>query len=185
MGCHWFRTLNGELETDWGVCANARSPRVGLLTLEHVGCEEFEHDPRYDYVSTRAGTRALRRFQEAAIKIRGKAYMQVVFRKLRERLDGAGLGPEIKSEHDPDTRADKVGSSEAAPTAVPEGREEAAAPTVHDVLLAVRRALDQARAHVQGATMAAFDAYSIETLYRVLEERLAALEPGRGVSTEQ
>ena len=93
MGCHWFHTLNGNLETDWGVCANARSPRVGLLTLEHMGCEEFEHDPRYDYLSTRAGTRALRRFQEAAIKIqswrldhrwvkiRGKAYMQIVFRR--------------------------------------------------------------------------------------------------------
>ena len=33
--------------------------------------------------------------------------------------------------------------------------------------------------------MAASDAYPIEMLYRVLEKRLATLEPGRGVSTEE
>ena len=27
---------------DWGVCANVKSPRKGLLTFEHQGCKEFE-----------------------------------------------------------------------------------------------------------------------------------------------
>jgi len=29
---------------DWGVCVNPASPRAGLLTFEHQGCEQFEHD---------------------------------------------------------------------------------------------------------------------------------------------
>ncbi len=123
--------------------------------------------------------------QELARALLDHDALRSAARGLRERLDGAGLGPGIKSGHDPDTRADKAGSSEAASTAVLEEKEESAAPTVHDVLLAARRALEQARAHAQGATMAASDAYPIETLYRMLEERLAALEPGRGVSTEE
>ena len=113
--------------------------------------------------------------------------------RLRERLDGAGLGPGIgsvigsgiKACHDAGPSAGSARETQAAATEMPAGREEAAAPTVHDVLLAARRALDQARAHAQGATMAASDAYPIEMLYRVLEERLASLEPGRGVSTEE
>lgn len=44
-GCRWFVPLEGDLRYDWGVCANPRSPRVGLLTFEHQGCLEFEDDP--------------------------------------------------------------------------------------------------------------------------------------------
>ena len=105
--------------------------------------------------------------------------------RLRDRLDGAGLGPGIDFVPDAGPSAGSAQETQSASAEVPEGREEAAAPTVHDVLLAARRALDQARAHAQSAAMAASDAYPIETLYQVLEERLAALEPGRGVSTEE
>lgn len=41
-GCRHFLPLRGGLGCDWGVCANARSPRVGLLTFEHQGCPNFE-----------------------------------------------------------------------------------------------------------------------------------------------
>jgi len=41
-GCQHFLTLPGRLRYDWGVCINPRSPRSGLLTFEHQGCEFFE-----------------------------------------------------------------------------------------------------------------------------------------------
>ena len=41
-GCWHFLKLPGKLGMDWGVCANAASPRTGLLTFEHQGCEQFE-----------------------------------------------------------------------------------------------------------------------------------------------
>lgn len=41
-GCKWYQPLDGELGGDWGVCANAASHRVGLLTFEHQGCAKFE-----------------------------------------------------------------------------------------------------------------------------------------------
>jgi hypothetical protein len=44
VGCRWYRRLEGELSHDWGVCANPRSPRCGLLTFEHQGCAQFEAD---------------------------------------------------------------------------------------------------------------------------------------------
>jgi hypothetical protein len=37
-GCRWYHVLAGRLGQDWGVCANPRSPRSGLLTFEHQGC---------------------------------------------------------------------------------------------------------------------------------------------------
>jgi hypothetical protein len=43
-GCRWFLPLEGKLGMDWGVCANTRSPRAGMLTFEHQGCLEFESD---------------------------------------------------------------------------------------------------------------------------------------------
>jgi len=43
-GCRHFLPLDGEVGTDWGVCANPKSPRAGLLTFEHQGCPEFEAD---------------------------------------------------------------------------------------------------------------------------------------------
>lgn len=41
-GCKHFLKLPGKLGMDWGVCANPDSPRTGLLTFEHQGCEQFE-----------------------------------------------------------------------------------------------------------------------------------------------
>ena len=49
-GCRWFNPLYDRTcgpDSDWGVCANPRSPRRGLLTFEHQagrGC--FEQAPR-------------------------------------------------------------------------------------------------------------------------------------------
>ena len=42
--CKHFIELEGDLGYDWGVCANPKSPRVGLLTFEHQGCKEFEEE---------------------------------------------------------------------------------------------------------------------------------------------
>jgi len=41
-GCKHFLKLPDPLRFDWGVCINPRSPRSGLLTFEHQGCEFFE-----------------------------------------------------------------------------------------------------------------------------------------------
>ena len=41
-GCKHFLKLPGNLGMDWGVCINPASPRAGLLTFEHQGCEQFE-----------------------------------------------------------------------------------------------------------------------------------------------
>ena|SRR5579864_2366934 len=46
-GCKWFLELATH-PYDWGVCSNPRSPRCGLLTFEHQGCQFFEHDPDLD-----------------------------------------------------------------------------------------------------------------------------------------
>ena len=40
-GCRFYIELRGELGRDWGVCANPISPRCGLLTFEHQGCNWF------------------------------------------------------------------------------------------------------------------------------------------------
>jgi hypothetical protein len=37
-GCKYFHPLEGEAGNDWGVCSCPKSPRVGLLTFEHMGC---------------------------------------------------------------------------------------------------------------------------------------------------
>jgi hypothetical protein len=42
VGCRHFSKLPEQLGYDWGVCINPRSPRSGLLTFEHQGCEFFE-----------------------------------------------------------------------------------------------------------------------------------------------
>lgn len=49
-GCRWYLPLEGRLGGDWGVCANPSSHRVGLLTFEHQGCEQYEYDPDEDVV---------------------------------------------------------------------------------------------------------------------------------------
>ena len=43
-GCKHFHPLVGERGSDWGVCTNAKSPRAGLLTFEHMGCKKFESE---------------------------------------------------------------------------------------------------------------------------------------------
>jgi len=47
-GCQNFVKLPEPLGFDWGVCINPRSPRSGLLTFEHQGCEFFEAKPEAD-----------------------------------------------------------------------------------------------------------------------------------------
>ncbi len=47
-GCRHFLELPEPLGYDWGVCINPRSPRSGLLTFEHQGCEFFESGPESD-----------------------------------------------------------------------------------------------------------------------------------------
>ena len=47
-GCRHFVKLAGDLGNDWGVCANRKSPRAGLLTFEHMGCKEFEEQGESD-----------------------------------------------------------------------------------------------------------------------------------------
>lgn len=47
-GCVFYEMLEGPLGSDWGVCANPASPRVGLLTFEHQGCPQFQYDPAFD-----------------------------------------------------------------------------------------------------------------------------------------
>ena len=43
-GCKWRLPLAVPFDRDWLVCANRQSPRCGLLTFEHQGCQEFEID---------------------------------------------------------------------------------------------------------------------------------------------
>lgn len=44
-GCRYFMPLEGKHGMDWGVCTEPRSPRAGLLTFEHMGCQYFEQAP--------------------------------------------------------------------------------------------------------------------------------------------
>jgi len=44
-GCHYWLPIAGPLGTDWGVCANFRSPFDRHATFEHDGCEFFLADP--------------------------------------------------------------------------------------------------------------------------------------------
>jgi len=41
-GCKWYLELAGIVGQDWGVCFCPKSPRAGLLTFEHMGCDEFK-----------------------------------------------------------------------------------------------------------------------------------------------
>ena len=59
-----------------------------------------------------------------------------------------------------------------------------AAPTLQDALRAGRRALATAEAHAQGARVLEEEAYPAAAILAQLEQRLQALEPGRGMSTE-
>lgn len=69
-GCRWFHLLAGTRGQDWGVCANPKSPRAGLLTFEHQGCPEFESDIRFDFLKTAAGRKMLERHRKAEQELR-------------------------------------------------------------------------------------------------------------------
>jgi len=43
-GCRWFIPLEAPMGADWGVCSCRKSPRAGLLTFEHQGCDEFKSE---------------------------------------------------------------------------------------------------------------------------------------------
>ena len=45
VGCAFYRPLSGDLASDWGVCSNPASHRVGRMTFEHQGCPAFEFKP--------------------------------------------------------------------------------------------------------------------------------------------
>ncbi len=45
-GCRFLHCLEGSRGMDWGVCFNPKSPRSGLLTFEHMGCDQY--DPTED-----------------------------------------------------------------------------------------------------------------------------------------
>jgi len=47
-GCKFACWLDGDLASDWCVCTNPGSHRVGLLTFEHQGCEQFEAEQDED-----------------------------------------------------------------------------------------------------------------------------------------
>lgn len=42
--CKHFKPIEGKEGLDWGVCLNPNSPRKGLLTFEHMGCEQYDYD---------------------------------------------------------------------------------------------------------------------------------------------
>jgi hypothetical protein len=41
LACRYFVPLQGALGTDFGACANAKSPFFGRVMFEHDGCEFF------------------------------------------------------------------------------------------------------------------------------------------------
>ena len=69
-GCRWFHVLAGRPGQDWGVCANAKSPRAGLLTFEHQGCLQFEEDPSAVYSETANGRNARQLFEQQEEELR-------------------------------------------------------------------------------------------------------------------
>ncbi len=64
-GCRWFHKLAGTRGMDWGVCANPKSPRAGLLTFEHMGCAKYERDRRVDCGEALVGMKVRRLLEEA------------------------------------------------------------------------------------------------------------------------
>jgi hypothetical protein len=48
FSCRFFLVFSHSIGEDWGVCANGASPRDGLVTFEHDGCEGYDVDPRYE-----------------------------------------------------------------------------------------------------------------------------------------
>lgn len=44
--CLYYHMIEGIRGFDWGLCANPKSHRYGLLTFEHQGCWEFVYDKK-------------------------------------------------------------------------------------------------------------------------------------------
>jgi hypothetical protein len=63
--CRRFHVLGGTRGMDWGVCANQKSPRAGLLTFEHMGCPQYEWDKRVDFLETASGKKMMERYEKA------------------------------------------------------------------------------------------------------------------------
>ena len=111
-GCRWYHTLAGRLGSDWGICANAASPRSGLLTFEHQGCPQFERDLRWDYLDTAAGQRARRKFEDGEEELRQwrKAHP---FRKMRVTERRVGIfwlvGSKLLRDTSPLSKAERYG----------------------------------------------------------------------------
>ena len=85
--CRWFHKLAGARGNDWGVCANLKSPRAGLLTFEHQGCPQYEWDSRSDYLETAQGKIALRRYQEAKDYLRSWRRSHVLVAKHQRKTN--------------------------------------------------------------------------------------------------
>lgn len=73
-GCTWFAPLEGSLRTDWGVCTNRKSHRVGLLTFEHQGCPQFELDPDLEADFDRAAAASQVRMRIEQPKLYARLY---------------------------------------------------------------------------------------------------------------
>ena len=90
---------------------------------------------------------------------------------LQSRIDAAGIGP-----------GSRQTASESQLPAVAEDKVPTQ-PTVQDALVAARRALATAKAHAQGSRSLDGETYPVAEVLAMLDWRLAALEPGRGIST--
>ena len=99
---------------------------------------------------------------------------------LGDRQEAAGIGSPAGDRARP-----AAGTNDApqplAPADVPDA--PAVAPTVHDAVLAARRALAVAQAHTQAAGAIPAENYPVEEILAALAQRLATLAPGQGVST--
>ena len=67
--CRWYHIIAGARGQDWGVCANTKSPRAGLLTFEHQGCPQYEWDIRVDFLETVSGRKMLERYLKAEAEL--------------------------------------------------------------------------------------------------------------------
>jgi chromatin segregation and condensation protein Rec8/ScpA/Scc1 (kleisin family) len=92
---------------------------------------------------------------------------------LRSRIDAAGVGP-----------GNGLAASESRSPVEADERVRAQ-PTVHDALMAARRALAVAKVHAQGSRSFESESYPVAAILAQLDRRLEELEPGRGVSTER
>lgn len=90
--CKWYLALKGKLGMDWGVCANPRSHRSGLLTFEHQGCSHFQPMSKVDKLYEKAVEFVERNKGVTATRLRRRfriGYSRAV--RLMEALNRAGV----------------------------------------------------------------------------------------------